>query len=152
MPDHTPLNICDLCTGSTVRWVYLTPTFKIVWDPPAIMSDITYDEGAWGACSSCAKMIDRRDIPGLVQRAIRMVHLRPEPVLFPYTTLERHFTPIFETLLQVKGARRTPEQTRNLQHYADEPIGFTWLDGQTPVLIMPNQPLDQALGLPHDKH
>ena len=146
MAERKPLNVCDCCTAGTIRWVYLTPEFKVVWNPPAIYGDTVFGAGGWGACRPCAQMIDRGDVQGLVSRAIRMVKFRRAIGNYRQATLVRHFTPIFENVIRVKTARKTPAETAYLQGYADEPMGYAWRKGRL-EFIMPNLPLDKELGL-----
>lgn len=144
MTERKALNVCDWCTGGTVRWVYLTPGFKIVWDPPALADDTIFDTGGWGACRPCSKMIESDDLEGLIRRAIRVVRLRGATE--DADLLDRHFRPLFAKLLEVKSARKTPEETKDIQGYDDEPMGIAW-QGDKVGFIQPNKPLDEEMGL-----
>lgn len=131
--EHTPLDICDFCTGTGTTWVYLAPQFSV--ETP-IMSVTTFEAGGWAACDTCDRAIERKDINALIRRAIQMQRLRG--VESERAAIEEHFRIMFTVLLGIPTTRTTKEATSHLQGYADEPIGIL-ADG-TP--IMPNEPIE----------
>lgn len=146
MAEHVPLDLCDFCVSGSIRWVFLTPEFSVSWGRPAIYpSPTTFAEGGWGACRACAQLVEQDDVGGLVERAVRNVRRSPDrDVPVSATVLRRHFAPIFERVVRLRTARRTPQETSELQGYADQPIGYSWREGQPGVeWIMPNVRTEQ---------
>jgi len=148
MTERKVATVCDFCTAGTIRWVYLAEGFTVHWDPPAIAGDTTFEAGGWGACRPCAKMVDTNDLDGLIRRAIRGVRLREtlEPGQFSTSLLDRHFRPLFTKILELKSARKTVEETKDLQAHEDDPMGVA-IVGDKVAFIMGNPPLDKEMGL-----
>jgi len=62
---HAPPSgaICDFCSGRPVVFTYEAQDFETV---ESVMQSV----GAWAACAECAKLVDDRNIEGLLDRVL----------------------------------------------------------------------------------
>jgi hypothetical protein len=61
--------VCDICTSPNPVWAFPTTAHTRDVQIGSTTWEVN-DDAAWSACNTCAELIDKRDLKGLVRRAI----------------------------------------------------------------------------------
>lgn len=98
--------VCDICSTPRPAWSYPTNeyTAELVTGLPDRQVTVTDSDGAWAVCATCARLVEGRDIPNLVKRALALSpSLRTTAAQYPPAHRAQVKTAMREMLIAAYG-------------------------------------------------